>query len=122
MLHTKKNPMTESTTSAPKPSGASSNAGTAGNGATTGNDGGGSGGGGSSSVESNQNDANAGTDEITCQSNNKDIEKGSGTARRSRSRRKHRPLLRRIFHYIQTTWIGGINPKAGKMISFFYTF
>lgn len=93
--------MTESTTSAPKPSGGSS----------------GGDAGSTSAVESNQNNANAGTDEITCQSNNKDIEKGSGSARKSRSRRKHRPLLRRLFHYIQTTWIGGkFNPKAGKMI------
>lgn len=65
-----------------------------------------SGGGGDS-----QNEAANNADEITCQSNSKDVEKGPPR----RSRRKHRPLLRRILHYIQTTWIGGkFNPKAGK--------
>lgn len=61
--------------------------------------------------------ANNSTDEILCQSNTKDIEKG-GSATTRRSRRKHRPLLRRILHYIQTTWIGGkFNPKAGKCLT-----
>lgn len=110
--------MTESTMVAPKPSTVSTTGGTeAGANAATAVSEGDNSNGGTSATESNQNnDANAGTDEITCQSNNKDIEKGSNNARsRSRSRRKHRPLLRRLFHYIQTTWIGGrFNPKQGK--------
>lgn len=60
--------------------------------------------------------ANNSTDEILCQSKSNDVEKG-GSASTRRSRRKHRPLLRRILHYIQTTWIGGkFNPKAGKCL------
>ncbi|XP_063705065.1 Kv channel-interacting protein 4-like isoform X1 [Culicoides brevitarsis] len=63
-------------------------------------------------TDDGQNDA-ANTDEILCQS--KDVEKGGSASTRRSHRRKHRPLLRRIIYYIQTTWIGGkFNPKAGE--------
>lgn len=84
----------------------------------SGADAGASGGAASANTDEGQNEAaNNSTDEILCQSNSKDIEKGgpASAASTRRSRRKHRPLLRRIIHYIQTTWIGGkFNPKAGK--------
>lgn len=103
--------MTESTNAgsqAPRPN--------SGSGADAGASAGG-GGGTSANTDEGQNEAaNNSTDEILCQSNSKDIEKGTGSASTRRSRRKHRPLLRRILHYIQTTWIGGkFNPKAGKI-------
>uniref|UniRef100_A0A336M4F7 CSON011991 protein n=1 Tax=Culicoides sonorensis TaxID=179676 RepID=A0A336M4F7_CULSO len=108
--------MTESTNAgsqAPRPNsgsgadaGSSAGAGGAGDGGATTN------------TDDGQNEAaNNSADEILCQAKSNDIEKGGSATTSRRSRRKHRPLLRRILHYIQTTWIGGkLNPKAGKCL------